>query len=262
MVEIKTGGRIVKVPTMLEELTPHQYRYYCMLAGALTGGVMDVEHYRKSWFSFLLGLERMVYTMLVPERIKEIEEQLPLMNDFLIPERTENGTVLRPDFDTCVNLLPAYHGHEGPGDWMHGVKFGEFVECITELETAVATQATGDDLRECCRHIARVLYHIPERENVSTLLENHAVRLLASVWKAIQAGPIEINGKKIDFTIIFKGGDNSRPDDKTGWAGITFEVASAGVFGTVKEVEATEFWDVLLYLYKCKFEYNHDKSRK
>ena len=42
--------------------------------------------------------------------------------------------------------------------------------------------------------------------------------------------------------------------------GIVFEVAASGVFGNKKEVDDTPFWDVLLYLYKCKFEYLHQKQ--
>ena len=73
------------------------------------------------------------------------------------------------------------------------------------------------------------------------------------------AAPVEINGKKIDFRIIFKSSGTSRPDDKTGWTGITFEIASAGLFGNVSQVEEADMWAVLIYLYKCRFEYNHEK---
>jgi len=66
----------------------------------------------------------------------------------------------------------------------------------------------------------------------------------------------------VDFSIIFKSSGSRRPDDKTGWAGISFEIAAAGVFGNVSELDAAPFWAVLMYLYKCKFEYMHDKSNK
>ena len=94
------------------------------------------------------------------------------------------------------------------------------------------------------------------------ILAWHAPMLFLAVWKAIQSGPIEINGRDVDFSIIFRSSGPRRPDDKTGWAGITFEIATSGVFGNVAEVEASPFWSVLMYLYKCKFEYIHDKSKK
>ena len=49
--------------------------------------------------------------------------------------------------------------------------------------------------------------------------------------------------------------------DRTGWKGITFEVASSGVFGAMDSLNVTPFWDVLLYLYKCKYEYLHNKNK-
>lgn len=73
---------------------------------------------------------------------------------------------------------------------------------------------------------------------------------------------MEINGKKIDFRIIFKSSGGSKPDDKTGWTGITFEVATAGLFGNVAQVEQTDMWTVLMYLYKCKFEYINEKRNQ
>ena len=58
---------------------------------------------------------------------------------------------------------------------------------------------------------------------------------------------------------MFRSSGGKKPDDKTGWTGITFEVATAGLFGNVAEVERTDMWAVLNYLYKCKFEYLNEK---
>lgn len=93
------------------------------------------------------------------------------------------------------------------------------------------------------------------------LLAFHAPTLLASVWNAIYSEPIEINGKQIDFRIIFRRSGTRKPDDKTGWTGITFEIATAGLFGNMAEVERTDMWTVLMYLYKCKFEYLNDNRK-
>lgn len=266
MEKVTTGGRIVNVPTDLEELEPKQYKYLLFLSSQLAAGNIDLEFYRLRLFSFLLGFDGVNYTILKADRIAEIERQLPKLNDFLKPSRTADGPVLRVDIETTRNLLPEYHRYKGPGDWLNGVTFGEFVECITDIETlAEIARTSGGDidpeaLRESYNHIARVLYHIPSEDRVPDILAYHAPTLFATVWRAIQSGPIEINGRNIDFSIIFKGTGNGKPDDKTGWTGITFEVASANVFGNVADVEAADLWAVLLYLYKCKFEYNHDKN--
>ena len=64
------------------------------------------------------------------------------------------------DFDTPVNLLPEYKGFKGPGDWLDGITFGEFVQCLTIFESLAEADAEG--VAEGYADIARVLYHIPE----------------------------------------------------------------------------------------------------
>lgn len=258
METITTRGRSVDIPVCVGELTPAQYEYYSFLAFALGGGVIDPDYFRVRWFSYLIGLKKVDYTILKPEHIAELEKQQGVIERFF-RTKTVNGVERQSlDFDTPVNLLPEYKGFKGPGDWLDGITFGEFVQCLTIFESLAEADAEG--VAEGYADIARVLYHIPGESSVPDLLAFHAPTLFSSVWSAIQAGPIDINGKKIDLRIILRSSGGSRPDDKTGWTGITFEVATARLFGTVKDVEAADFWEVLLYLYKCKFEYIHDKN--
>lgn len=252
MKKIEFRGKTLEVPECIDELTPEQYIYFIHLGSWLTGGLIDLEFWRIRWFSYLAGMGSGNYTILKPEFIAEAEKLRDMITDpFLVEHKGGKG----PTFMTCRNLLPEYHGYKGPDDWLNNVRYGDFVQCVTLLEQ-VSTAACPEDVY---REIARVLYAVPESETVPDLLVWHAPVLLGSVWKAIQSGPIDINGRMIDFSIIFKSSGERRPDDKTGWAGISFEVAAAGVFGNVKDLEASPFWAVLMYLYKCKFEYLHDK---
>ncbi len=253
MEKIRTRGRIVEIPANVEELTPKQYEYYCFLAFALLAKAITPEYFRIRWLSYLIGLGKADYTILKAEYVEELTEQSAVIENFF--SKTEGKDKL--DFDTAINLLPEYKGYKGPGHLFQGVTFGEFVECYTVIESLI--EAPFNEQEEGYRHIARTLYHIPETDPVPELLVFHASRLFANVWNAVQRGPIEINGKKIDFRIIFKKSGPSRPDDKTGWTGITFEIASAGLFGNVDDVKNADMWEVLLYLYKCKFEYNNEK---
>lgn len=257
MESIRTRGRTIEIPANVAELTQAQYEYYCFLAFALAGKTITPDYFRIRWFSFLIGLGKSDFTILKQEYIDELEGQISVIDNYLVKEIIDGHEHIHPDFDTVVNLLPEYKGYKGPGDMLQGVTFGEFVECYTVAECLDG--AAPEAMAEGYKHIARTLYHIPETAPVPDLLTFHAPKLFSSVWKAIQSGAIEINGKKIDFRIIFKSSGNTRPDDKTGWTGITFEVASAGLFGNVSQVETTDMWAVLIYLYKCKFEYLNEK---
>lgn len=255
MRSITTRGRTVEIPTHISELTPKQYRYFCFLAMALND-VMDMEYFRTRWFSYLIGMGESDYTMLKAQHAEELLAQKGAIDGFF----TEMDGAVVPDFSTPANLLPEYDGYKGPGDWLDGVTFGEFTECMTILESMAGD--AGDNTAEAYNQIARRLYHIPDDAKVPLLLTFHAPMLLTSVWKAISTAPVEINGRKLDLRIIFKGSGSSRPDDNTGWTGITFEVATAGLFGSVAEVEKTDLWSVLIYLYKCKFEYLNEKRKE
>ena len=255
MKKIVFRGKELEAPQCIDELTPEQYIYYIYLGSWLTGGNIDLEFWRVRWFSFLAGMGSSNYTILRPEFIAEAERLRDSITDpFLVD--TSRGKA--PTFKTCRNLLPEYRGYKGPADWLNDVKFGDFVQCIILMEQ----EPTAAAPEEIYRTIARVLYAIPEAEPVPDVLAWHASVLFGAVWKAIQSGPVDINGKMVDFSIIFKSSGSRRPDDKTGWAGISFEIAAAGVFGNVSELDAAPFWAVLMYLYKCKFEYMHDKSNK
>lgn len=246
-------GKALEIPQCIDELTPEQYIYYIYLGSWLTGGNIDLEFWRIRWFSYLAGMGASNYTILRPEFVAEAET---LRDTITAPFLVESKTGKAPTFKTCRNLLPEYRGYKGPADWLNDVKFGEFVQCATLLEQ----EANAADPEDIYRNIARTLYHIPDAESVPDVLAWHAPVLFGAVWKEIQSGPVDINGKMVDFSIIFKSSGPRRPDDKTGWAGISFEVAAAGVFGNVAELDASPFWAVLMYLYKCKFEYIHDKT--
>ena len=255
MKKIVFRGKTLEIPTCIDELTPEQYVYYIYLGSWLTGGNINLEFWRIRWFSYLVGLGASNYTILRPEFVTEAEA---MRDTITAPFLADTKAGKAPTFKTCRNLLPEYRKYKGPADWLNDVNFGEFVQCVTLLEQ----EATAAAPEEIYRNIARVLYHIPDAEQVPDVLAWHAPVLFGSVWKEIQSGPVDINGKMVDFSIIFKSSEPRRPDDKTGWAGISFVVAAAGVFGNVAELDAAPFWAVLMYLYKCKFEYIHDKSNK
>ena len=82
METITTRGRSVDIPVCVGELTPAQYEYYCFLAFALGGGVIDLGYFRTRWFSYLIGLKKVNYTILKPEHIAELEPQQKIIDGF------------------------------------------------------------------------------------------------------------------------------------------------------------------------------------
>ena len=155
------------------------------------------------------------------------------------------------------------------GDMLNGLTFGNFCDCLDLLQQSKQAAAEKDDpaINEIFQDITLKLYRYKDPEKtpaVPSLLAIHAVNFFSAVWEMVLSGPVYIGGEAIDFRILFQklASEDRKADDKTGWTGIVFEVAASGVFGNKKEVDDTPFWDVLLYLYKCKFEYLHQKRNK
>mgnify|MGYP000178678018 CR=1 FL=1 len=252
MITVKFKGHEREVPGCVDELNTEQYIEYIRLVMHVAGGAIDINDFRVRFFSKLLGL-RIPLTKYCEAIVDEcIPAMAEVMRGFVIGEKPP-----RFSFATCRNLLPEYGSHKGPGDWLNGMTWGQFTECSILL-----CMLNEDNAEEVCKQIARVMYDIPADAEVDMILTMHAPQLFGNVWQAIQSGPIEINGSALDLSIIFKATERSRPDDKTGWTGITLEVATAGLFGNVRELEQTDFWQVLVYLYKCKFEYLHEPKAK
>lgn len=257
MIKINTRGREMEIPGYVEELTPEQYRYLLFLTVALGRGIIDAEYMRVRWMSYLLGMGDTDYTILLPEYIAEIEEQLRegALRGYFTEEDPDTVAISTP-----LNLMPEYNGRKGPGDWLQGVSFGTFTECLTLMEQLNGMEDAEKDT--VCRRVATLLYGLPDDEKPDSLLVLHSLTLLATVWDALQREPVQINGRFIDFRIIFQSGRDKKPDDHTGWTGVTFEVASAGLFGDVRAVEKCDLWEVLLYLYRCRFEQLHSPEVK
>ncbi|MDE5750108.1 MAG: hypothetical protein K2H87_04995 [Duncaniella sp.] len=249
---IKFRGRDVAIPSDIEDLTPEQWAYHAILAASVAAGDMTMEYWRVRWFSYLAGLGSVDFTALVPRLRAEAEALVGSVTD---PFVASSGEL---DFYTCRNLLSGYRGIDRPADWLADASYGSVMRCLDIIGQAPAQGK--DDLRH--EAIARELCSIPEGEPVPTLVAWNASLMLTNVWKAVTSGPVTINGRKLDLSIIFRQVGDKRPDDNTGWHGIALEVATSGVFGRMSDVEAAPFWDVMLYLYKCKFEYINDIQNK
>lgn len=255
MVTVVHNGKEHEIPGMLDELSPEQYQGYLFLAVMLRRGVLDEMGFRAKLLSLLLELPLEI-TDYKAEIAENLIAQFGKLDGFL----DEKG----PITTTGRNLLPEFAGWKSKvGDMLNGMTFGDFVEGLTLLGRLDDDE---EEQQAVLSELARLLYSPPEGHagaEVPALVAVHSVTFFTSVFNMIRTGPISISGEQINFSIIFKPvpGMPSKADDHTGWHGIAMEVASSGVFGPLKEVHSTPLWDVLLYLYRAKFDLLHEKRK-
>ncbi len=255
MVTVEHNGKNYEIPGVLDELSADQYKGYLFLAVMLRRGIIDEMGFRAKLLAELMGL-KVDITDFKPDVAEGLIAQLGVLDGFFDGQW--------PITATGRNLLPEFAGWTSKvGDMLNGLAFGEFVEGLTLLgrldDDEESQQAVLNEL-------ARLLYSPPEDKadaEVPALVAVHSVTFFTSVFNMIRKEPIGISGEMINFSIIFKPvpGMPSKADDHTGWHGIAMEVASSGVFGTLKDVNSTPLWDVLLYLYRAKFDLLHEKRK-
>lgn len=242
------------MPESIDELSPETYAFFLSLVLIRQKGVLSLHEMRVYWLSHLLGLP-IPYDRYVESVSQEAELFVSCLEPFFSGHE--------PVIASCRNLLPSYKGWTSvAGDMLEGLRFGPFIDSLAALNLITLAQKDGDDdeLSHHMRTIAMALY-TPPSDGVKppSLLVSHAVLFFSTVWQHITEQPVCINGEDIPFTILFTGSSASA-DDHTGWNGIAFEVAKQGVFGPMSSLREAPFWDVLLYLYKCRFENLHNHS--
>ena len=232
------NNKTVEVPSCLDEVSSEQYRQFLILSVLMNRGTISPGQFRVKWLSFLLGMKA-DYTMYRREIIRELDGQLEKLDGFFSYTTGKEGErIVTPILKTGRNLMQDFGGWHGVGDMLNGLTFGNFCDCLDLLQQSKQAAAEKDDpaINEIFQDITLKLYRYKDPAKTPA----------------------------IDFRILFQklASEDRKADDKTGWTGIVFEVAASGVFGNKKEVDDTPFWDVLLYLYKCKFEYLHQKRNK
>lgn len=254
MVEITMNGKVCKVPEYVQECTPEQYRRLLLAAIEYHWKAIDVETLQDSVMSALLGVTTIqIYKQSI---IDEVMGQLDKIKGILDGDQI--------NFETTRNLLQEFHGWKGPGDMFNELTFGQFLEAYVPFKQAVKEGVKTEEKDRLFEEVARALYKAPSKTaDPPVMLVVHCINFFASVWHAINTQPINIAGEDIDFSIIFQssGGGKAKLDDKTGWIGMAMEVAKDGPFGTLPQVNDTPFWDVMIYIYRCKFEYLHNQTK-
>ena len=267
-------GKTYSIPETLEELDREQYIELLKLSAAMMQGYIRPDTFRVKWISRLLGLKA-DYTIYRPEIVAEVDAQLEKLDGFFIYKDIDGGgRSVTPRLTTGKQMLREYAGWIGPGDMLDGMTFGDFTDCLiilSMIKRSADEDGTEKELSELYEELTRKMYrpvvNIPKGKPVPVppaLLVLHAFNLFSAVWMQIVNEPVNINGEDVSFSILFNSAGDAQgrhgTNDRTGWKGITFEVAASGVFGAMDSVNNTPFWDVLLYLYKCKYEHIHSKK--
>ena len=174
----------------------------------------------------------------------------------------------------------------GPGDFLQGMSFAEYKDALAaamkymethedewlDRLTAIMYRRRRPGLRRIMKQPdfdgrTRVPYNPVQLErDVKRMRKvNFGIKYMALMYvsgclwtlKTYEDG-IEIDGVKMDFSILFKpsgrNGSDQEKGDSVGMIGMMMALAESGVFGNIKDVANTDVWDILVRIYQLELD--------
>lgn len=202
------------------------------------------------------------------EQSKEIWEILPTFTKNLVPW-----------FRTWKHGLVKYYG---PGDFLQGMSFAEYKDSLAasmkfmethdeawlDRLTAILYRRRRPGLKRLMKRQdfdgrTRTLYNPAMIERATRRMKgvDPGIKYMALMYvsgclwtlKNMEEG-IEIDGVKMDFTVLFKPSGKEEADESVGMIGMMMALAESGVFGSLKDVANTDVWDVLVRIYQLELD--------
>lgn len=246
-----------QVAESIDEFTPAQYRRYLEISLLADRGAIGKAGLRSKLLTLLLD-EKTDISMLSPMATAEAMKHIELTKPFILEGERRD----RLNLESGINPLKEWNGWKGVGDMLSGLNFGGFIDCDSLLRM-ISKSESAKRREDLTMEFCKKLYSCPGRpdENPDELLCAHSLVLFNNVMQMLHNEPIDFNGEPLDFSILFDKADRRKADDRTGWSGAALDIAETGVFGTYSQVLETPLWNVLLYLYRKKFDYLHNHSK-
>jgi hypothetical protein len=217
------------------------------------------------------------------ERFANIYMISELIDDFFDIDEKGIKTIKQYYTNNPVpSFKPLWKTYYGPADGFRDMTFGEYRDGLRLFHDF---HATGDmhiltlltavfyrpkkSFHFIKKQLANYDGNIRERYNSNTLDERAKglklapigfiygfYLLFASFQKYLIDAKILWGGQEIDFSILF---ESSKTDESTtndvpgiGMDSIAFSMAESGTFGTIKEVDNTNFWEIFARMYDLR----------
>lgn len=253
-VNIKTG-REYGIPSDVSELRPRQLLFYVKLMLMSYDGEIDFATYKLLLYRKLTGL-RLSHRFYAakPDRrealLDAVRRNAESMRSFFDVSETEH--TFSPRGMSGRNPLPRIRLRQGPADMLVDLPWGCFCNCVKAC--ADTKDADRAKFRRTVSYVFDQLYRPVIRFirlPVPFEAQYAAFLFFRAVLDLLYSSPVTVNGREIDFGILFKS-DKKEKSDGVGWDGLRLAVAEAGVFGTLNQTDNQPLWDVLIYLYKTE----------
>ena len=287
-IEIDSRGVNREFPSEIHEMDQSQFIYFLELVLQYTSGLITIAQFKVLLIKKLLNIRYdLHYARLSAKDKEEIAGNIIILSelcDSFFEEIQKDGKPVKSfKLSFVKNFIPSICGkYFGPADALQDATFCEYRLAHSYLVSYIHSH----DEHELDKLIA-VLYRPrkrflwlrkklnsfdgQERESITSktnprLLEKRAQRI-ARLPKAVRYGiflyfsgseeylvkgkPV-VDGKEIDFSIIYASSDDSNDSPDIGLIGILYSLAETKVFGSIQETDEQNLYDIMIRLYQVK----------
>lgn len=271
------------IPGDLSECDQQQYIDMCELIFHYQNDAINYDEFRTHAAYKLMNMKPSKETDNDEEKFANIYMISELINDFFEIDAKGVKTIKQYYTHNPVpSFQPLWKTYYGPADGFRDMTFGEYRDGLRLFHDF---HATGDmhilTLLTAVFYRPKKSFHcfkkqlasydgnIRERYNSNTLDERAVglktapigfiygfYLLFASFQKYLIDAKILWGGQEIDFSILF---ESNKTDDFVsteapgiGMDSIAFSMAESGTFGTIKEVDNTNFWEIFARMYDLR----------
>ena len=284
-------------PEKVEELNPEQAKFFMEQILQYQAGKFDLSELKIRIVYHLLDMKKSWnYHSMLPEQKEQVWANIyrlsEVIDSFFVPGKDSKGNDTKViDWSTAKNLLPRINKYYGPQDALLDLTFFEYKEAYSRYVQLAETQ-DENLLNELIailyrrkKLFYRIIKHFPKfdgqirRKFSPKTNPNYLAKRAADIAKISQAekqivllyfrnsidfivtGKINIDGKEIDLSVLYKKGSDDSSKSDIGMAGLLFSLAESKVFGNIDETADVNIYTVFARLYQLKMDSEAIKSK-
>jgi hypothetical protein len=278
--EIPETGRYLKLPEELAECDSRQYAEACLLIYRYQQDEISYEDFRVEMVYKLLDLKKGTRKEVGDSDELEMLSNIYGLSKFIDSffekdeeeEADEKIDKLKIKLYYIDNKVPKikYFKPEliGPADEFDNITSGQYMDA---LEIFYMMEITPS--KELMYELMAIFYRPKGKkyDRTKTNKYNNQIKnvhfgqvygfylLFSSFQTYLSSATVFYQGQELDLSILFQkpGEENKKEETKSqipglGMKSIYFQLAESGVFGPLKEVRKTDFWETILRLYDIR----------
>lgn len=285
-IEIPEKGLVREFPEDILEMDEYQFVYFIDKVLQYTSGQINLSQFKVALVRRFLNIRYdFRYATLTLAEKEEIQGNILRLGDLCesyFEEIEQDGKRVKTfKLTFSHNFIPVIAGkYHGPADALQDITFCEYRTAHTYFVSYLQTQDEAD-----LNRLIAVLYRrrkpllwlrkllpgydgqqrVPFTSKSNPILVEKRAARIATLPMAIRYGiflyysgserylatgkPV-IDGKEIDFSILYEGSERDADSPDIGLIGILYGLAESKVFGSIQETDNQNLYDVMVRLYQ------------